>query len=185
MVSIQLPRAWIYASHFHWMPMLSDPASQFHTLSARFCLQYFADIRIHHHQHICLWIMLGSLFIDSTHWPCARSFFYWGLLPPVATQRQRLGQRLANECHAASIRLAARIWGIICCQFAPHHPPKQKKKGTLPSFLSRISPSSSSHMLLSYTDWYYLSSSPLLYFSSLHHDLLSARFGLLRTWVIT
>ncbi|KAF8236406.1 hypothetical protein L208DRAFT_1390890 [Tricholoma matsutake] len=70
-------------------------------------------------------------------------------LSPI--QRQPLTRRLANDGHTTSIRLAGRIYRAdSCVGDLPHKPLKPKKTSTLPSFLSHIASSSSSHVMVSH-----------------------------------
>ncbi len=68
----------------------------------------------------------SSLFRDDAIWPLASSRFYLGLLPPLLPlstlhdplqgESPRVFTRLAHTCHTYSIRLAARIWGLVSRQ---------------------------------------------------------------------
>jgi hypothetical protein len=115
--------------------------------------------QLSHHPRLCA--LLDSLFTDGDLWPCAASLYYRGLLPPLvghlddeslghltSLQHQRLLRRLANDCHTTSVHLAGRIWGIVRRSFSPYHtastaPPKTVN---LPSILSHIVPSPTSHL---------------------------------------
>jgi hypothetical protein len=85
-----------------------------------------------------------------------------GLVPRVASflnhaslkhltplQHQRLLRRLANDCHATSIRLAGRVWGIVRRSFSPYHTDPSsttKKMVHLPPILSHITSSPTSRL---------------------------------------
>jgi hypothetical protein len=111
--------------------------------------------------------LIDSLFVGSNLWPCGTSLYYRGLLPPLATliddtslgsltalQHRRLLRRLANDCHAASIRLACRIWGIVRRSFSPYRhnittPTQQQQKTVhLPSILSHVTSSPASRLII-------------------------------------
>jgi hypothetical protein len=114
--------------------------------------------------------LLGSLFTDGSVWPSTASLYYRGFLPPLAgllddaslghltpLQRQRLLRRLANDCHAASIRLAGRIWGIVRRSFSsssyyndPTTTAARQKTVHLPSILSHITSSPTSRISITH-----------------------------------
>ncbi|KAF8238772.1 hypothetical protein L208DRAFT_208630 [Tricholoma matsutake] len=60
--------------------------------------------------------------------------------------------RLANDCHMISIRLAARIWGIVRHSFSPYHSlPPARKIIYLPASLSHITTSPNSHISITHS----------------------------------
>jgi hypothetical protein len=115
---------------------------------------------LHHHPHFGT--LLDSLFADGRVWPSTASVYYMGLVPQVANflnntslkhltplQHQRLLRRLANDCHAISIRLAGRIWGIVRRSFSPYQTnpsATQQKTVHLPPILSHITSSPASRL---------------------------------------
>lgn len=109
----------------------------------------FDTFRTSADHHTQLSLIVDGLFKDGHIWPTAHTFFYCGLIPMITLndayiphlsvmQRNRLQQRLAHDCHSASIRLASRIWGIVRRSFSPYSSSRPRKQITLPHQLSHI-----------------------------------------------
>lgn len=98
---------------------------------------YLATVRHDHQTDVSLWTadllletpltqtikhrvqaLADSLFEDSLLWPASHTYYYLGLTPPLpttglSTLQLRLFHRIGQEWHTRSIRLAARLWGLV------------------------------------------------------------------------
>jgi len=94
------------------------------------------------------------LFLDLDIWPARRSLFYLGILPPLfppAFHKLPIHIRVVQDCHTASIRLAAQIWGAARRSYSKIHFGHNcnishiRTTLTLPSIFFRVLPPSPSY----------------------------------------
>ena len=143
---------------------------------------YLATVRHDHQTDVSLWTadllleaplmqtckhhvqaLADSLFEDSLLWPASRTYFYLGLIPQLPTTglspiQLRLIHRIGQEWHTRSIRLAARLWGLVrkeqrCQQqyLSTSTSSPSSRILTLPRFLASSLGSFSSALCVSFT----------------------------------